>query len=126
MAGEVLDHRVVAMRKKYLWWAVAAVALVLVGFGLRAILYCQPGTFAYCNYQRVQVGMTQTEVEALLGPGTEIRTARHHPVENVPVVEGERFFEWPPERPPISGDPYIIVTFREGRVCEKHYWEPSF
>jgi hypothetical protein len=127
------------------------VALTLVGLGWYALLYCPPGRPCRCNYERVQVGMSLQEVEAFLGPGTEIgrdrlpgmvrpkpgvvvpkdppggpyRTQRDYPVEVVPVVQGDRFFEWPPARPPLSGGLQIIVAFRDGRVCDKTYWEPS-
>jgi hypothetical protein len=136
------------MRK---WWIWSAAGLVLVGLGLFALLYCPPGRFSYCNYQRVQLGMTLPDVEALLGPGTEIgrdrlpvvvrpapgvvvppdppggpyRTVRDYPVVEVPVVDGDRFFRWEADAPWLQSGAYIIVAFRDGKVCDKTYWEPS-
>jgi hypothetical protein len=135
---------------KWLCGLLAFAASLLVGLGLFAILYCPPGQFSYCNYKKVQVGMTLDEVEALLGPGTEISlddlagvvrpkpgvvvpkdppggpytTVRNYPVEIVPEVDGDRFFRWEldPSDPEAA---YIVVGFRDGKVRDKRYRETS-
>jgi hypothetical protein len=133
------------MRKSLIW---SAAGLLLVGLGLFALLYCPPARFSYCNYQRVQAGMNLEEVQALLGPGTEIErrwvpqevrpkpgvvvpppgpnaTVRDYPVVEVPVVDGDRFFRWEADAPWLQSGAYIIIAFRDGKVCDKTYWEPS-
>jgi hypothetical protein len=126
-------------------------ALALVGLALFALLHWPAQPALYRNYERVENGMTMEQVQALLGPGREIgkddmpsvvrpapgvkvpkdppggpyRTVRDYPIVHAPVVEGDRFFEWPSDWPPLSGGPYIIIGFRGGKVCDKWYWEPS-
>jgi hypothetical protein len=106
---------------------------------------------AYQNYQRLQVGMTVAEVEAILGPGTPVKqadvpqmvvpvnpadaeasrdrarragvvpTARDYPTRNKPVVEGDSILIWEDANKQWR----ILVGFREGKVCEKDFWELS-
>lgn len=105
------------------------------------------------NYGRVQVGMTVEEVEAILGPGSSVKqsevptvvvavnpadvqaseerakragrwpqTARDYPVRHKPVVEGDLILKWVDDR---TGE-RILVAFKDGKVCEKHYWDPNY
>jgi hypothetical protein len=97
------------------------------------------------DYDKIAVGMTLSEVETLIGPGTEIdrsslpKTHRlkagvhpnrvgpqvtvvdHDLFEIVPVVDGDVFHRWTEN----GGGSYVILGFRNGRVCDKWYWEPS-
>lgn len=89
----------------------------------------QAGEVSYRNYERISVGMTREQVEALLGSaGEEVKTipqfpAYIHPPDVPPgwtgVVWGDTFVRWQ------SGDRDIHIGFSEGRVTSKHYWEPS-
>jgi hypothetical protein len=119
------------MRKWLFVAALGLTALVVFNFALDAYLH-RPGRFCYRNYERIRVGMTLPEVEALLGgPGREI--AREDlpqsrdfgpPVPHKwskPVLIGERFFGWlAPEQFKGGG---IIVGLKNGRVIDKWYWE---
>lgn len=105
------------------------------------------------NYKKVRVGMSVDEVQAILGAGTPVRqdevpsivvpvnpqdaedslerarraggprpTVRDYPTRHKPVVEGDTILRW------VNGETgeRILVAFRGGRVCEKHYWDPNY
>lgn len=119
------------MRK---WMQIAVFGLlVLVGLGFALDAYVnRPGRLCYRNYERIQVGMSLVEVEALLGgTGEEIRreTLPGSPDYNEPVlskrvkpvVTGDKFFRW--YESPIGKK--VIVGLKDDKVCDKWYWEPS-
>ena len=107
----------------------------------------------YRKYKRVQVGMSVDEVQAILGPGTPIGqekvpgivvavnpadvdaslerarragrsppTARDYPTRVKPVVEGDFILQWVNDK---TGE-RILVAFKDGKVCEKDYWDPNY
>src|SRR5690242_18170374 len=91
------------MRKWLLAPVLALVVLAAFVFALDAYLH-RPGRFCYRNYERIRVGMTLPEVEALLGaPGREV--AREELPQSrdfgpplprkwsKPLI-GDRFFGW--------------------------------
>src|SRR5207302_1670877 len=99
------------------------------------------------KYDQVQVGMTLTEVESILGPGSQIsakdlsgklitkpgfveppdppggppRTVRMAPAVVVPEVQGDQFYQW--WNPDHSE--YSLVGMRDGKVCDKTFWQTS-
>jgi hypothetical protein len=105
----------------------------------------------YLKYQRIKRGMTLEEVEAILGPGTEIDfreipeivvavdpaeeradhrkasrgrtdpTSRPYPTRLRPVVMGQEVFRWVDDRIRER----ILVAFKDGKVCETHFWDPN-
>ena len=119
-------------RRAPLWSAfLAASALVAccVVFDWPCRAWYWGARLSYCDFKRVEIGMTLQEVEAILGPGREI-SAKELPGEPdfdepdldkrvKPVVQGDRFFEW------LGGGAEVFVAFRDGRVCDKWYWEAS-
>jgi hypothetical protein len=74
-------------------------------------------------YRRIADGMTLPEVEAIMGkPGRELKQEelpRSWP--DIPVVRGDHFYEW---TGPVNGQE-VHVELRDGRVCDKSYWEYS-
>ena len=89
------------------------------------------GMSSYANYERIQPGMTLSEVEKLLGgPGTEkLQNQLPQVVDwTVPlgspnrlktVVSGDQYFRWK------NDDEEAIVSLRRGVVSEKWYYKPS-
>ncbi len=105
------------------------------------------------NYQKIRVGMSVEEVEAILGPRTEVKqedlpsnvvamnpqdavdslerarksgatppTARDYPTQHKPVVEGDYILQWK------NSETWerILVAFKDGKVCEKHHFDPNY
>ncbi len=136
------------MRKALLLTAV--LSLVLLGLGY---VYLSMDSRDFTNYNAVRVGMSVEEVEAILGPGTEVKqkyvpsivvpvnpqdavdslerarksgapppTARDYPTRNKPVVEGDYILQWVNSE---TGE-RIIVAFKDGKVCEKYYYDPNY
>jgi hypothetical protein len=60
------------MRKRRLWWAVTGLA-VLVTVGA-FVLWPQPERVRQENFERIQVGMTLAQTEAILGPPGDYAT----------------------------------------------------
>jgi hypothetical protein len=109
-------------------------ALVLLALGLSlsatAIGCERVGKFSYANYERIQVGMTLTEVERLLGaPGEEIDES-FVALTNVGdkktkrVVSGDKYYKWFKDKADVLGA-WIVISLKNGLVAEKYYWEPS-
>ena len=65
---------------------------------------------------RVQIGMTLAEVEAILGPGTQVHSVPSYP--SGPVVRGEVFYRWTATA--VYGEE-AIVGFKDGVVVDKWY-----
>ncbi len=107
----------------------------------------------FTNYKRVQVGMSIEEVQAILGPGSLVKqaelpttivavnpndavaaqekekmsggsptTTRDYPVRHKPVVEGDYILRWVNNR---TGE-RILVAFKDGKVCEKDFYDPNY
>ena len=107
-----------------------SLALVLVAGWVLGV-WCPRGFVCPCNYKKIRAGMTLDEVEAILGgPGNQIgwrdlpkapasiNTGNKHNA----YVGGDRFFRW---RGGFNGR-YIIVGARDGKVCDKFFWENSW
>ena len=105
------------------------------------------------KYKRLRIGMSVEEVQAILGPGSPLKqenvpqivvevnpadvddsnerarragittpTARDYPTRRKPVVEGDVILKWE------NGETreVILVAFKDGKVCEKYYWDPNY
>lgn len=97
------------------------------------LTHCPVGEATYCNYKKIKIGMSLTDVESFLGPGEEIEPAvvpkytdfsEDDPKKRLkPVVTGDIYYRW------FVGSPYmgtrIIVGLERGRVSSKNYREPS-
>jgi hypothetical protein len=84
------------MRK--LWLALLGVALVLAG-GTFPLLFPRPGRVTEAAFERIEPGMTQAEVEAILGdPPGDYETGRRGLVLNLygngVLMEGGRLEQW--------------------------------
>lgn len=74
--------------------------------------FCSMGTcsaISRVEYERLEIGMTLTQVEAILGPGTETYTA-----------ENRSQFRWQ-----NSDDYRVEATFQEGKLIEKEQKLPD-
>ena len=136
------------MRKALL--LITVLSLVLLGL----VYVCFPKESRdFANYKEVRVGMSVEEVEAILGPGAPVKqeevpsivvpvnpqdavdslerakksgatppTARDYPTRIKPVVEGDYILQWK------NSETWerIIVAFKDGKVCEKYYYDPNY
>ena len=116
-----------SMTKARSWWVCGIVALALFATAVSLFVIFDDAARFYLGYHRLRVGMTLSDVELILGRGTEI-PERFVPIEKPKgmggpgtlVVHGDRFFEW------RRGSLEIVVGFRDGRVIEKSYWGRNF
>lgn len=82
------------------------------------------------KFCKVQLGMSLSEVEAILGPGKKISQSQlpllppfarplQKPLEDglVPIISGDEFWFWGTDR--IGWRSTIYVGFRNGKVCDK-------
>jgi hypothetical protein len=78
------------MKRKRLLLAVGGIAaLVGVTLGVLALLPARPGVTRE-NFDRIEIGMTRAEVEAILGPPTDFFTGWPFPEPNEPIWENDR------------------------------------
>jgi hypothetical protein len=149
-AGGGCVHGVDVVRKSLAPLLLIAALGVTLGGVLYASLKDSPDL---ANYKRVHVGMSVGEVQAILGPGAVVpqaevpgvvravnqadedatrerarrsdgppSTARDYPTRIKPVVEGDHILRW------VNGQTgeRILIAFKDGKVCEKHYWDPNY
>ena len=104
---------------------VIAITLALL-FGAIGFIFlrCPGGEVSWCNYKKIERGMTLEEVEVLIGRGEKIERLSVPETPDGPVVTGETFFEWK-ETPREFGGTRIVIGFVKGKVIAKSYWEPS-
>jgi hypothetical protein len=129
-----------------------AVLISLILLGLFSVFFVRE-SHDFVNYEKVQDGMSVEEVQAILGPGTPVKqeevpgivvavnpqdaedfrerarksggsppTARDYPTRIKPVVEGDYILRWVNSRTKER----ILVAFKDGRVCEKNYYDPNY
>src|SRR5580658_3244584 len=106
------------MRKKKIFVIAIAASAVI-------IWWAWPGCVSYCNFWRIQNGMSRLQVESLLGSaGTEAKSIPEFPpyiqLPEAPAgchnpVWGDTFIKWSA----VNGD--IWVGFSEGGVISKYY-----
>jgi len=107
----------------------------------------------FANYKRIQVGMSVEEVQAILAPGTPVKQSevpgtevfvnpadekaaaekfrklgprattkiRDYPMRTKPIVEGDLILKWENNQTGAR----VLVSFKDGKVHEKDFWEPS-
>jgi hypothetical protein len=107
--------------------SVAVLSVLAVGLlvGLHIQEECRSGKVTECNYEKVKIGMTVKEAEAILGPSQEIGMEHVPGTRDGPVVSGERLFMWAKEVSSPMSSRAVWVGVRNGRICNKWYWEPS-
>jgi len=97
-------------------------AAIGIAFFALASWACWPRSCSFVNYWRVCNGMTQEQVEALLGPGEEEFGAPQYPPyyqrPDAPggehgVVWGDRYFRW--QQGPLE----VYIGYAKGLVCSK-------
>lgn len=98
------------------------VVALIVFFSIASLQSCKHAGLPHEDYDRIGIGMSVPEVERILGPGRPISR------EQVPtgpnsqcLVKGDRFLKWSGQK--IQTE--IIIGFKENKVCDKWYWEPS-
>ena len=139
------------MRKFLVPLVLIAACVITPSVVLHALLGGDSPDFA--NFERIQVGMSQDDVQAILGFGAVIPqadvpgvvrtenpsdedatrararrsggappTARDYPTRIKPVVAGDHIVRWANTG---TGE-RILIAFKDGKVCEKHYWDPNY
>jgi hypothetical protein len=100
--------------------------LLVVGIGFLAVAECRPGTATAFNFWRVSTGMTQAEVESILGPGVGMRpgepagkagVTERLIVPGQPAADVDYTLRWVAND--FSGR-YLLLGFKDGRVRIKH------
>ena len=105
--------------KKYL----VAVSVGLLLLAAVLFVYFSGSRISKRNYKRIENGMTVLEVEALLGPGTEVeKKCIPKTTGMIPVVKGDRFYRWED----MEAGTEIFIGLKDNVVCDKWYWEVSF
>jgi hypothetical protein len=100
--------------------------LLFAGLGLLALVECRPGAATAFNFWRVGEGMSQAEVESLLGPGMGLHpgepAAKAGVTERLivpgqPAAAVDYTLRWSADD--FSGK-YLLLGFKDGRVRFKH------
>jgi hypothetical protein len=89
------------------------------------VFFCPKGRISYCNYKQIENGMTIQEVTEILGPGEEIEAMYVSRTREGPVVWGDQFFNWDTANGRLGNYTHVLVGLKGGKVCSKHWWEPS-
>ncbi len=84
------------------------ILVVLLGHGLPG---CSGSKITKENFDKIKLGMTQQEVEGILGPPTEASAIE------LPVISGTTS-KW------ARGDVVITVQFLNGKVMAKEFSKP--
>jgi hypothetical protein len=102
------------------------VVVLVVGLVVLAVAECRPGTATAFNFWRVGEGMSQADVESILGPGMGLhpgeragaagRTERLT-VPGQPAADVDYTLRWVAND--FSGK-YLLLGFKDGRVRFKH------
>lgn len=89
------------------------------------------GPISERGFKKIEIGMDLDMVEAILGPGEQIPAGSVTQAPGSPdarrrgnldlVVDGDQFFRW--ENAKYGRR--IELGIRDGKVCDKFYWEPS-
>lgn len=114
------------MKRWALGFASVAVLAVLAE-GILILVDCTSEKVTECNYGKLKIGMKVSEAEVILGPGQE-RAKEAVPERRWPngmivrAVSGDRFFNWYDRATARE----VWVGVRNGKICDKWYWQPSF
>jgi hypothetical protein len=109
---------------------IIASLLALTGGFVVLSSWCPTGRVSFCNFKRIQHGMTLSDVQRILGAGKQIRPSEvpstptyEHGKKWKPVVSGETFYFW--GKRDVRERHFIIIGFREGKVLDTYYFEPE-
>ena len=119
-------------RLRTLFIVIAAVAFLLSMWQVLGLwLDYIEGPISERGFKKIAIGMRLDKVEAILGPGEQIPAEHVTQIPGSPyakrkgnldlVIDGDQFFSW---YNPEYGR-RIEVGVRNGKVCDKFYWEPS-
>jgi hypothetical protein len=118
-------------RLRTIFLLIAACAALLSTWTLLAqLLDHLEGPISRRTFKKITLGMSLDEVEAILGPGRQIPVGSVTRGRGSPsaretwnldlVIDGDQFFEW---RDDEHGK-RIELGMRDGKVCDKFFWEP--
>jgi len=105
------------MKKKYVW--LSAGVLAVIG-GFLAVLILLRDHITVENFQKIQPGMTEKEVESVLGQSAD---HQYHPWNVVPfmAVDSEKIPEWEKAWEGQHGM-IIIHVDAQGKVCKRGFF----
>ena len=86
--------------------------LILVGLLIAGLAGCAGSKINKNNFDKIKVGMTQEEVQAILGPPTESSGLE------IPIFSGT-MSKW------VQGDTAITIHFINGKVVAKEFSKPG-
>ncbi len=87
-------------------WRALLIGLIIVG-----LMGCAGSKITKENFDKIKLGMTQEEVQAILGPPTEASGIE------IPIFSGT-MSKW------VQGDTVITVQFVNGKVVAKEFSKP--
>jgi hypothetical protein len=124
MKNRCTQARGTAVTKKSLLRTLAI--LLVVCIGALAVAECRPGTATAFNFWRVETGMSQADVESILGSGTGLNpgepAAKSGVTERL-IVPGQKAADVDFTRRWVASDfsgRYLLLGFKDGRVRFRH------
>lgn len=86
--------------------------VVLLGLAIAVLSGCTGAKINKDNFDKIRIGMTQEEVQRLLGPPTEATGVE------IPIFSGTAS-KW------VQGDTIITIQFVNGKVMAKEFSHPA-
>ena len=105
----------ISNRHPYFWHALIITTTISLCITTPVAFLCRNGTVSWCNYLRIQKGMSLEKVERILGPGQACSDTVNGQEEN--------WYEWVLSEQEGS---IIYIGFEEGRVVCKDLHSNSF
>jgi hypothetical protein len=127
MLGATYHHGVTMKRPPFILFTLF---LVVAGVAGAFLLHCPAGEPTQCNFNRIELGTSRAEVEALMGPGEKMSNGHAgkrlagsliKPASS-PAVLGDDACGWGLQ----AGHATYIVSFRQGSVVGKWCWRTGF
>jgi hypothetical protein len=97
------------------------IILAIVAFGFLALSECMPGKPTWFNFRRIDLGMVQSDVEAILGPGAPLHDGKKGNerliVPGQAPADVDMTLRWEAKDFTRS---YLLLGFKDGRVRFKY------
>jgi hypothetical protein len=129
---ELGNARPFQFRLRTLFIVITAIAVLLSVWKVLGLwMDYLEGPISERGFEKIEIGMRLEEVQAILGLGEHISAEHVTQAPGSPdakrrgnldlVIDGNEFYRWAD----ATRNRRIEVGTRNGRVCDKFYWEPS-
>lgn len=120
-SGQSSDGTQFQFRLRTLLLVVTGFAILLSAWtSLGLLLDYWEGPISERGLAKIKIGMTLAEAEAILGPGVQAERPLEEQGRGL-VIHGDHFYRWSN----FKCGQEIYLAFKNGKVCDKYYWEPS-